>query len=547
MKVVDPTQGKAWKNLELLAQQVAPKIELSAFRNDGRRARSYQKTSKDLLFNYARNLVDDRILDALLELAEESSLRSGIEALFNGEKINSTENRSVLHTALRRSDRSGVRVDGVDVLADVHEVLDRMKTFSTALLDGTHTGFSGKPITDVVNIGIGGSDLGPLMAYEALKEFGPGQIKAHYVSNVDGIHLHRCLAELDPETTLFIVASKTFTTQETMSNARAARKWFLQAAEASAVQRHFVAISTNLEAVAEFGISEDLTFGFWNWVGGRYSMWSAIGLSLCCSLSYDVFEQMLRGAEHSDKHFRSSEPSENIPVLMALIGIWYNNFLGWSSHAILPYDQRLHRFPAYLQQADMESNGKYVDRTGKKIGHQSGPIIWGEPGTNGQHAFYQLLHQGTKNTSCDFIAGARSRHPYDEQQEILLANFFAQPQALMNGLNEKEVRGNMRREGIAPGKVEQLLPHRIFEGNRPSNIIFYKELTPFVLGQLVALYEHKIFCQGWIWNIFSFDQWGVELGKKVAKGILSEMREHTASSASDAVTQELLRQWEHWK
>ncbi len=547
MKVVDPTQGKAWKNLESLAQQVAPKIELSTFRDDAKRARSYQKTSKDLLFNYARNLVDDRILDALLELAEESSLRYGIEALFNGEKINGTENRAVLHTALRRSDRSGVLVDGVDVLPDVHQVLDRMKTFSTALLDGSHTGFSGKPITDVVNIGIGGSDLGPLMAYEALKEFGPGRIKAHYVSNVDGIHLHRCLAELDPETTLFIVASKTFTTQETMSNARAAREWFLQAAEASAVQHHFVAISTNLEAVAEFGISEELTFGFWNWVGGRYSMWSAIGLSLCCSLGYDVFEQMLRGAEHTDEHFRSSEPSENIPVLMALIGIWYNNFLGWSSHAILPYDQRLHRFPAYLQQADMESNGKYVDRTGKKIGYQSGPIIWGEPGTNGQHAFYQLLHQGTKNTSCDFIAGARSRHPYDEQQEILLANFFAQPQALMNGLDEKEVRSNMEREGIETDITEQLLPHRIFEGNRPSNIFFYKELTPFVLGQLVALYEHKIFCQGWIWNIFSFDQWGVELGKKVAKGILTEMKEHAPGAASDAVTQELLRHWEGWK
>jgi glucose-6-phosphate isomerase len=547
MKVVDPTQGKAWKNLESLAQQVAPKIELSAFRDDAKRARSYQKTSKDLLFNYARNLVDDRILDALLELAEESSLHSGIEALFNGEKINGTENRAVLHTALRRSDRSGVRVDSVDVLPEVHEVLDRMKAFSTALLDGSHTGFSGKPITDVVNIGIGGSDLGPLMAYEALKEFGPGRIKAHYVSNVDGIHLHRCLAELDPETTLFIVASKTFTTQETMSNAGAAREWFLQAAEASAVQHHFVAISTNLEAVAEFGISEELTFGFWNWVGGRYSMWSAIGLSLCCSLGYDVFEQMLRGAEHTDEHFRSSEPSENIPVLMALIGIWYNNFLGWSSHAILPYDQRLHRFPAYLQQADMESNGKYVDRTGKKIGHQSGPIIWGEPGTNGQHAFYQLLHQGTKNISCDFIAGARSRHPYDEQQEILLANFFAQPQALMNGLDEKEVRSNMEREGIETDITEQLLPHRIFEGNRPSNIFFYKELTPFVLGQLVALYEHKIFCQGWIWNIFSFDQWGVELGKKVAKGILSEMKELAPGAASDAVTQELLRHWEGWK
>lgn len=547
MSSLDPTQTQAWKNLTQLADPKAFNIDLSNVKNDRDRAKSMQVSLDNLVFQYARNLVDPNILKSLVDLAHDCKLNEGINAMFSGQKINETENRAVLHTALRNSKDKGLIVDGQNIFADIQEVLLKMKNFSGKIISGEHQGYTGKPISDIVNIGIGGSDLGPFMAYEALQEFGPDHIRAHYVSNVDGSHLTRCLRDLKPETTLFIIASKTFTTQETMANAKAAKEWFLAHGDENSISKHFVALSTNIEVVKRFGISEELIFGFWNWVGGRYSIWSAIGLSLCCSLGYDNFEQLLRGAESIDHHFQNADFSENIPVLMALLGIWYNNFLGWESHAILPYDQRLHHFPSYLQQADMESNGKTTDKSGKSVAYQTGPIIWGEPGTNGQHAFYQLLHQGTKNISCDFIAGARAAHDLDHQQNLLIANFLAQPQALMNGLSGAEVERNMKKEGADDDMIQKLIPHRTFSGNRPSSTIFYKELNPFTLGQLIALYEHKIFTQGWIWNVFSFDQWGVELGKKVANGIIADMEATSTERSSDAVTEELIELWNKWK
>lgn len=544
---IEPSKTASWKELANIASSYQD-FDLKSFANDKGRAAQYQLDLGDLRFNYARNLIDDKVLSLLFGLAKECRLQQGIEAMFSGQRINETEGRAVLHTALRSSAANGPVVDGVEVMQEIKEVLGKMESFSNALIQGKHKGYSGKSIRDVVNIGIGGSDLGPAMAYEALKEFGPGQIKAHYVSNVDGIHLHRCLQEVEPETTLFIVASKSFTTQETMANAHAARNWFLEnGGSPDDIAKHFVALSTNLEAVKAFGIDENNAFGFWNWVGGRYSMWSAIGLSLCCSLGFDIFRQLLAGAEEVDLHFRNAPLEENIPVIMALLGIWYNNFLDMPAAAVLPYDQRLARFPAYLQQADMESNGKRTDKNGHPLPYHSGPIIWGEPGTNGQHAFYQLLHQGTRIIPCDFIAGAVSKHPLDEQQALLLANFLAQPQALMNGYSSEEVRQKMKNEGLDSGLIEKLLPHRLFPGNRPSNILFYQQLDPFTLGKLTALYEHKIFTQGWIWNINSFDQWGVELGKTIAKGVEHDMKESEQISTLDAVGQEILRCWNSWK
>lgn len=546
MQTVSPSHTQAWKKLETLAKNWSQQ-SLRSWKDDVHRAQKYRIIDENLALFYGRNLLDEDVLNTLFDLAEACGLQQGIEAMFSGEKINQTENRAVLHTALRNSKRTGLVLDGTDVLAQVHEVLDQMKRFSENLRSGVHLGYTGQKITDVVNIGIGGSDLGPYMAYEALKDWSDGKIKGHYVSNVDGIHLHRCLKDLKPETTLFIIASKTFTTQETMANARAARAWFLaDAGDETAIAKHFVALSTNLKAAQDFGIETHNIFGFWDWVGGRYSMWSAIGLSLCCTLGFDHFEQMLRGAEATDQHFRKAPFQQNIPVIMALIGIWYNNFLNWESHAILPYDQRLHRLPAFLQQADMESNGKTVDRNNQRVDYETGQIIWGEPGTNGQHAFYQLLHQGSKKVSCDFLASAQAEHPYDEQQEILLANFFAQPQAMMNGLTPEETASNMRLEGKSPEQIEQLLPHRVFEGNRPSNVLFYQKLDPYTFGRIIAIYEHRIFVQGWIWNVYSFDQWGVELGKKIANGILSDMKKEENFQTADAITKELIALWKKW-
>lgn len=546
MQTVSPQHTQAWEKLEILAKNWQQQ-SLRSWKDDVERARKYRIIDGNLALFYGRNLLDDEVLNSLFELAEACGLSQGIEAMYSGEKINRTENRAVLHTALRNSNRSGLTLDGTDVLEQVHEVLDQMKRFSENLRNGVHLGYTGQRITDVVNIGIGGSDLGPFMAYEALQDWSDGKIKGHYVSNVDGTHLHRCLKQLNPETTLFIIASKTFTTQETMANAQAARTWFLgHAGNESAIAQHFVALSTNLKAAKEFGIEANNIFGFWDWVGGRYSMWSAIGLSLCCTLGFAHFEQMLRGAETTDEHFRKTPLRQNIPVIMALIGIWYNNFLQWETHAILPYDQRLHRLPAFLQQADMESNGKCVDRNNQRVAYETGQIIWGEPGTNGQHAFYQLLHQGTKKVSCDFLASAQAQHPFDGQHKILLANFLAQPQAMMNGLTQEETSANMMREGKSPEQIEQLLPHRMFEGNRPSNLLFYQKLDPHTFGRLIAIYEHRIFVQGWIWNVYSFDQWGVELGKKIANGILADMEKEEDFYTADAITQELIALWKKW-
>ncbi|MTI30506.1 glucose-6-phosphate isomerase, partial [Xanthovirga aplysinae] len=459
----------------------------------------------------------------------------------NGEKINETENRAVLHTALRNRSDLPVNLDGKDIMPEVDDVLDQMRDFSGRIISGQWKGYTGKAITDIVNIGIGGSDLGPLMVTEALKPYKVPHIKSHFVSNVDGTHISEVLKEVDAETTLFIIASKTFTTQETMTNAHTARDWFLSFAQnEDLVKSHFVAVSTNATKVAEFGIDPLNMFRFWDWVGGRYSLWSAIGLSIACSLGFNNFEKLLEGAYSMDQHFKNAEYSKNIPVTLAMIGIWYNNFFDAQSEAILPYDQYMHRFAAYFQQGNMESNGKSIDRGGKKLNYQTGPIIWGEPGTNGQHAFYQLIHQGTKMIPCDFLAPAISHNPVGDHHAKLLANFFAQTEALMQGKTEKKVVRELKETGKTEEEIEQLKSFKVFEGNRPTNSILFKMLTPHTLGSLIAMYEHKIFVQGVIWNIFSFDQWGVELGKQLANRILPELETEDEISSHDVSTNGLI-------
>jgi glucose-6-phosphate isomerase len=461
--------------------------------------------------------------------------------MFTGQAINQTENRAVLHTALRNRSNSPVYVDGQDVMPEVNQVLSQMKAFATQIHQGTWLGYTGKPITALVNIGIGGSDLGPVMVTEALKAYQSPKLKLHFVSNVDGTHIAETLKEVDPETTLFFIASKTFTTQETMTNAHSARTWFLEhAQDEKAIAKHFVALSTNSESVRAFGIDPQNMFAFWDWVGGRYSLWSAIGLPIACAIGFDRFEELLSGAHSMDLHFRTTPLDQNIPVILALVGIWNTNFLGASSEAILPYDQYLHRFAAYFQQGNMESNGKYVGRDGKKVTYPTGPIIWGEPGTNGQHAFYQLIHQGTHLIPCDFIAPARSHNPIGDHHVKLLSNFFAQTEALMKGKSLPEVEAEMRKAGKSEEEIQRIAPHRVFEGNRPTNSILVKQITPYTLGQLVALYEHKIAAQGIIWNIFSFDQWGVELGKVLANGILPELTDDVKVESHDSSTNGLI-------
>jgi glucose-6-phosphate isomerase len=461
--------------------------------------------------------------------------------MFAGVKINQTENRAVLHIALRNRSNSPIMVDGADVMPEVNKVLDQMKNFSEALRSGQWTGFSGQPIKDIVNIGIGGSDLGPVMVTEALRPYWKEGLKVHYVSNVDGTHIAETLKRVDPETTLFMIASKTFTTQETMTNAFTARDWLLEAAKSEeAVAKHFVALSTNADGVAKFGIDTANMFPFWDWVGGRYSLTSAIGLSIACMIGFDRFEELLQGFHDMDQHFRQAAPEENLPMILALIGIWYNNFFGAETEAILPYDQYLHRFAAYFQQGNMESNGKYVDRNGNKVAYQTGPIVWGEPGTNGQHAFYQLIHQGTKLIPCDFIAPAQSHNPIGDHHPKLLSNYFAQTEALMKGKTEPEVRAELEVSGKSKEEIDKLVPFKIFQGNKPSNSILVKKITPQTLGSLIALYEHKIFVQGVIWNIFSFDQWGVELGKQLAKAILPELEGEEPVSSHDSSTNGLI-------
>lgn len=539
---INLTKTIAWLNLEEHFQRMKDVSMKELFAKDKKRFEKFSLDFEDILVDFSKNIIIKETMDLLIHLADEIDLKSAVDDIFLGEKINETEDRAVLHTALRNRSNNPVLVNGKDVMPGVNKVLEQMKEFSDNIITEKWKGFTGKSITDIVNIGIGGSDLGPLMVTEALKPYNKG-INAHFVSNVDGTHLVETLKKLDQETTLFMIASKTFTTQETMTNAHSARKWFLSQAEEKDIKTHFVAISTNGEAVKEFGIDPENMFEFWDWVGGRYSLWSAIGLSISCTIGFDNFEKLLEGAHAMDNHFKKTPFKENIPVILALISIWYNNFFGAETEAILPYDQYLHRFPAYLQQSNMESNGKNVDRTGKKVTYQTGPIIWGEPGTNGQHAFYQLIHQGTKLIPCDFLAPAISQNPIGDHHQKLLANFFAQTEALMNGKTKDEVISELKKKGKTKEEIKNIFPCKIFKGNKPTNSILFKQLTPHTLGSIIAMYEHKIFTQGIIWNIFSFDQWGVELGKQLAMKILPELNSSKVISSHDVSTNSLINRY----
>lgn len=535
---INPENTTAWKALnEHFANN---DFELrTLFQYNPKRFDQFSVKRENYLFDFSKNLIDQKTFDLLLQLAEETQLKAAINSMFSGEKINETEKRAVLHTALRDFSDKEILVDGENIKPAIKKVLHQMKTFSEKVISGEHKGFSGKEITDVVNIGIGGSDLGPVMVVSALKHF-KTRLNVHFVSNVDGNHIAEVVKNLNPETTLFIVASKTFTTQETMTNANSAKDWFLKAGKEEDVAKHFVALSTNIQAVKAFGIAEENAFEFWDWVGGRYSLWSAIGLSIVLAVGYENFENLLKGAHETDVHFQTADFKENVPVLMGLLGIWYRNFFDASSYAILPYSQYLDRFAAYLQQGDMESNGKSVDRNGEYVTYETGPIIWGEPGTNGQHAFYQLIHQGTELIPADFIAFVKSCNQVSDHQQKLLANFFAQTEALAFGKTEEEARAELVKEGKSEEEIAKLTRYKTFPGNTPTNSLFINELTPFSLGQLIALYEHKIFVQGVIWNIFSFDQFGVELGKVLAGKILPELTDNEKVSSHDSSTNGLI-------
>ncbi len=536
---INPLHTSAWKALN--DHFANNDFELrTLFQYNENRFKEFSLETENFLFDYSKNLADSKTMELLLDLAKETELQSAIKSMFAGDKINETEGRAVLHTALRDFSDKEILVDGENIKPAIKKVLDQMKAFSESIISGSHKGFTGKQITDVVNVGIGGSDLGPVMVCSALKHF-KTRLNVHFVSNVDGNHMAEVVKDLDPETTLFIIASKTFTTQETMTNAKSAKDWFLKSGATEAdVAKHFVALSTNIQSVKAFGIAEENIFEFWDWVGGRYSLWSAIGLSIVLSVGYENFEQLLRGAHDTDVHFQTAELDKNVPVLMGLLGIWYRNFFAASTYAILPYSQYLDRFAAYLQQGDMESNGKSVDRNGEFVEYETGPIIWGEPGTNGQHAFYQLIHQGTELIPADFIAYAKSVNEVGEHQDILLANYFAQTEALAFGKTEDEVFNELKTSGKTEEEIEFLLPYKIFAGNTPTNSFLFKELTPFTLGQLIALYEHKIFVQGAIWNVFSFDQFGVELGKVLAGKILPELESEHKIETHDSSTNGLI-------
>ncbi|GAB2545861.1 glucose-6-phosphate isomerase [Spirosoma aerophilum] len=512
------------------------------FAEDPDRFDKFTRQFEDILLDFSKNRITSETRTLLEQLAEQASLKDAIGKMFSGDKINRTEDRAVLHVALRNRSNTPILVDGADVMPDVNDVLAHMKSFTERIRSGDWKGYTGEAITDIVNIGIGGSDLGPVMVTEALKPYADDKkLRVHFVSNVDGVHIYETLQTVRPETTLFLIASKTFTTQETMTNAQTARQWFLDAAQdEAAIAKHFAALSTNKKDVEKFGIDPDNMFGFWDWVGGRYSLWSAIGLSIALYIGFDKFEELLEGAHAMDLHFRDTPLDQNLPVILALVGIWYNNFFGAQTEAILPYDQYMHRFAAYFQQGDMESNGKSVDRDGNPIDYQTGPIIWGEPGTNGQHAFYQLIHQGTKLIPCDFLAPAISQRPIGDHHKILMANYFAQTEALMNGKTEQEAADELRKSGKSDEEIQFLAPFKMFSGNRPTNSILFKQLTPRTLGSLIAMYEHKIFVQGVIWDIFSFDQWGVELGKQLASRILPELQDDAPVSTHDSSTNGLM-------
>ncbi|MFW5819524.1 MAG: glucose-6-phosphate isomerase [Desulfovermiculus sp.] len=539
-----PTSTQAWKSLAEYQQILENSHLRDMFRDDPRRFERFSLRLGPILFDYSKQRIDSRCMELLFSLAREMDLPARIQAMFSGERINRTEDRSVLHIALRNRSNRPVAVDGRDVMPEVNAVLDQMRDFTSRVRQGEWTGSTGKQITDVVNIGIGGSDLGPRMAAKALAAYGHPGLSCHFVSNIDPTHLHQCLKSLNAETTLFVIASKTFTTQETMTNARSAREWLTdQLGERADVASHFVAVSTNEPEVRAFGIDPANMFRFWDWVGGRYSVWSAIGLPLALLIGMERFEDFLRGAHMVDEHFRTADLEENVPVIMGLLAVWYSSFFQAETQAVLPYDQYLEDFPAYLQQGEMESNGKRVTLSGQEVDYPTGPVIWGEPGTNGQHAFFQLLHQGTRLVPCDFIAFARSLNPMGEHHHILLANFFAQTEALMRGKTGEEARQELQGQGLEEKEVERLVPHKVFPGNRPTSSILIEELTPYTLGALMALYEHKIFVQGAVWDINSFDQMGVELGKQLAKAILPELEAKGSVSGHDSSTNGLINAW----
>jgi len=544
----NPIRTAAWRALKTHFRLMKDRQIKDLFSEDPERYQKHSIRFEDILFDYSKNIINDETLRLLLALAGEAGVAGAVERMFSGDRINETEDRAVLHTALRNRSNTPILLSSRDIMPEVNAVLGQMERFSAKIIDGQWKGYTNKSMTDIVNIGIGGSDLGPVMVTETLMPYRKPHIRTHFVSNIDGSHIAETLRGLSPETTLFMIASKTFTTQETMTNAHTARRWFMEAAKDEAqIKKHFVAISTNEAEVRKFGIAPENMFVFWDWVGGRYSLWSAIGLSIACSIGFDHFRELLEGAHAMDRHFRETPLDRNIPVISALLGIWYNNFFDAETHAILPYDQYMHRFPAYFQQGDMESNGKYIDRKGRKVSYQTGPIIWGEPGTNGQHAFYQLIHQGTKLIPCDFIAPAISHNPVGDHHSILLSNFFAQTEALMKGKTYDKVAAELEASGKSAQEIKRLAPFRVFSGNRPTNSILMKKVTPRTLGSLIAMYEHKIFVQGVIWNIFSFDQWGVELGKVLAEKILAEMQSNSAVTSHDASTNGLINAWKEMK
>jgi len=537
---IKPTTTQAWQKLVAHYEEMKTVHMRQLHTEDSNRFSQFSISTDDIVFDYSKNIITQKTIDLLLELANECELPAAIKAMYSGEKINVTENRSVLHIALRNFNGLPIAVDGKDVMPDVQAVQQQMRDFCKKIHSGEWKGYTGKPIKYIVNIGIGGSDLGPVMVTEALKPYWVEGIQTYFVSNVDGTHIAETLKKVTADETLFLIASKTFTTQETMTNALSAREWFLAfAKDEEQVAKHFAALSTNEKEVTKFGIDPANMFVFWDWVGGRYSLWSAIGLSIALTVGYDNFEEILKGAHAIDEHFADTPFEQNIPVVMALIGVWYTNFFGSSTESILPYDQYMHRFSAYFQQGNMESNGKYVDRTGEKVDHATGPVIWGEPGTNGQHAFYQLIHQGTQLIPCDFIAPAVSQNPIGDHHIKLLSNFFAQTEALMNGKTAEQC--------IAEGVPESLVPYKVFQGNRPTNSFLVKKITPDTLGKLIALYEHKIFVQGVIWNIYSFDQWGVELGKQLAGKILPELHGNETVTSHDSSTNGLINVYKNWR
>jgi glucose-6-phosphate isomerase len=544
-----PVHTSAWKNLQAHYDQEMKTASMrTIFDKDPSRFSKFSHTLGDILIDFSKNITTEKTWSLLFALSKEMGVESAVQAMFNGEKINETEGRAVLHTALRNRGGEAVYTDGKDIMPDVLAVLQQMKNFAAKIHGGEWLGYTGKPIKSIVNIGIGGSDLGPLMVTEALKPFWMPGMQPYFVSNIDGTHISETLKKLNAEETLFLVASKTFTTQETMTNALTARDWFLASAkDKKFVASHFVALSTNEKAVVEFGIDKENMFGFWDWVGGRYSLWSAIGLSIVLTIGFDRFEQLLNGAYSTDLHFKTAPADQNIPVMMALNGLWYTNFFGAQTEAILPYDQYMHRFAAYFQQGNMESNGKSVDRGGEQVNYSTGAVIWGEPGTNGQHAFYQLIHQGTPMIPCDFIAPAVSHNPIGDHHSKLMSNFFAQTEALMNGKTAAEAAAELQQAGLSQQATDQLTPFKVFSGNRPTNSILVKSITPFTLGQLIALYEHKIFVQGVIWNIFSFDQWGVELGKQLANKILPELKDNSAVASHDSSTNGLINSFKQMR